>query len=106
MLNDVDLVVEDERIQYREGRIVEDAREHHVFQILKAVGVMDPLSNVCVLDADNLFELCLVGEIVTMIRLVAGEVWIIYRQPDVSLVILLGTRGLKAYTRERQPRRG
>jgi hypothetical protein len=57
VLNDIDLVVEDEGVENREGGVVEDTGEDDVFEILKAVGVMDALSNVDVLNPDHFLEL-------------------------------------------------
>ena len=41
MLYNVDLMEENEGIEHGEGRIVNDSSENDVFEVLKAVGLMD-----------------------------------------------------------------
>lgn len=77
MLNDLDLVVENQRVEYREGGIVKNSSENNVSQVLKSVGVVDPFPNLGVLDSDDLFELGFVGKVLTVVGLVARKIGII-----------------------------
>ena len=70
MLNNVDLVEEYERVENGESGIVENAREDHIFQILKPVCVVNLSLNVVVLDSYDLFEFRFVGKILSVVRLV------------------------------------
>jgi hypothetical protein len=70
MLNNVDLVEEDERVQNAEGRIVEDARKNDVFEVLEPVRVMYLPFDVFVFYPDNLLKLGFVSEVLSMVGFV------------------------------------
>lgn len=50
-----------ERVEDREGGVIENAREHNVFQVLEPICVMNLSLNVVILDIDDFFEFGLVG---------------------------------------------
>ena len=56
VLDDVDVVEEDEGVQDGEGRVVEDARQHDILEVEQAVGVLDFVADLRILELDNLFE--------------------------------------------------
>lgn len=77
MLHNVDLVEEDKRVENGEGRVVEDACEDDVFNILEAVGVVDLFADVRFFDVDHFFETRGVREVLPVVCFVGGEIGII-----------------------------
>jgi hypothetical protein len=70
MLDDVNLVEEYERVENTECRIVEDARENNILEILEAVRVVYLPFYVFVLYPHDLLELGLVREVLSVIGFV------------------------------------
>jgi len=56
MLDNVDLMEEDERVEDGKGGIIQYASQYHVLQILQAVSVMDLLLDIGILNPDYLLE--------------------------------------------------
>jgi hypothetical protein len=86
MLDDVDLVEEDERIQYREGRVVQDARENDVFEVLQSVCRVNLPFYLLVLDLHHLLELGLVGKVLPVVCFVQGEVGVVYNMSEIAWI--------------------
>ena len=77
VLNNVDLMEEDKRVENREGGVVEDARQYNVFEILQAVGGVDLSFYRLIFDSDHFLKLGLIGEILSVVSLVEWEVWVV-----------------------------
>ena len=67
MLDNVDLVEKDERVQYGESRVVQDARKDNVLQVLQSVRRVDLPFYLFVLNPHHLFELGLVGKVLPVV---------------------------------------
>lgn len=78
MLDNVDLVEEDKRVQDGEGWVVEYAGENNVLEILQAVCIMDLPLDIVVLYPDYLLELGLVGEVMSVVGFVQWEVGVVW----------------------------
>jgi hypothetical protein len=78
VLDDVGLVVEDEGVENIEGRVFERAREDDIFEVLKAVGLVDLLSDGGVFDLDGLSEAGGVGDELSMRGFELGEFGVVY----------------------------
>lgn len=77
MLDDVDLVEKNERIENREGGIVENARQYDVFEVLQTVRRVDLSFYRFVLDFDHFLKFGLVGEILSMVCLMQWKVRVV-----------------------------
>ncbi len=88
VLHDVDLVEEDEGVEHAVGRIVQEPRQDHVFEVLQSVRVVDALPDRLVLKVDDFLELGTMREVVTVVGLVSWEVWIVWS--GIMLAISLG----------------
>lgn len=77
MVDYIDLVEEDQRVENGEGRIVQYSCEDYVLEVLKAVSIVYLPFDVGILNADDLLEFGLVGEVLPVICFVAWKVGII-----------------------------
>lgn len=71
------MVEEYEGVEDAECGVVEDAGENNVFEVLQAICVMDFPLDVLVLNLDDFFKFGLVVEVLSVIGLVQGEVWVV-----------------------------
>jgi hypothetical protein len=67
MLNNVDLMEEYERIQNAKGRVVENARQDNVFEVLEPVRVVYFSFDVFVFYSYHLLELGFVGKVLSVV---------------------------------------
>ena len=75
--DNVHLMKKDERVEDGEGRIIEDASQHHVLEILEPPGSMDLAADVFVFDGHDFLETRRILEILSMIGLVMWEILIV-----------------------------
>lgn len=73
MVHNVDLVEEDQRVEDREGWIVENPSQDHVFQVLQPPSTPNLSSNKRIFDWDHLLVPRLVRKILPVIRFVGRE---------------------------------
>lgn len=84
MLNDVNLVEEDDGVEDRKGRVVQDSGQDDIFQILKPPGVSDLLLDDLVPDRDDFLVSGSIVEVESMTCFVGGEIWVIFQSADDS----------------------
>ena len=77
VLDNVDLVEEDERVEHGEGGVVQDPSQDDVLQVLQPIGMVDLPPDRLVLDLNDLLEFGAVAEVVAMVGLVAWEVGVV-----------------------------
>src|SRR5436190_12457443 len=77
MLNDVNLIVENQGIQDREGRIIQYPSQNNVLEILKPISIMYLLLYGFIFNPNDFFKSRLVGQPLSMIGLMAREIRII-----------------------------
>lgn len=78
MIDNVNLVEDDARVQNIESRIIERTCEYDILEELEAVGMVDLLSDKVVSYRNRLVEVCIDVEEFTVVGLVCGKLWIIY----------------------------
>lgn len=84
VLDDVDLVEEDEGVEDGESRVVEDAGEDYVFEVLQAPGVAYLAQDDGIFDGDYFLVAGAVVEVLAVVCLVGGEVWVVLEGADDS----------------------
>lgn len=77
MLDNIDLVKEDERVEDRESGIVKDSGKYNVFEILQAIRRVDLAFYRLVFNLDHLLEFGFVRKVLSVICLVQREVWVV-----------------------------
>ena len=75
-----------ERVEDREGGIVEYACEDNILYVLQAVRVVDLLADVWFFDVDDLLESRVVREVLSVIRFVARKVGVICTMSVVAFI--------------------
>lgn len=78
VIDDVDLVEDDARVQNIERRIIERASKYNILEELEAVGMVDLLPDQVVSYWNRLMEMCVDVEEFTVVGLVCGKLRIIY----------------------------
>lgn len=77
MINDIDLVEDDARVEHVEGRVIERPGENDVFEKLETIGVMDFLPYSDILYCNGLVEMSVFTKEFAVIRLVSLKLGII-----------------------------
>lgn len=74
----IHLMVEDERVEDAKGRIVEDTRQHDVFEILQPICIVNALPDAGVLNLDHFLEPRFVGQELAMLGFVQRKIRVVY----------------------------
>jgi hypothetical protein len=82
----VDLVEDDARIEDIEGGVVESARKDDVFEELQTVGVVDFLLDHDILYGDRLVKFRGYVEKLSVVRFVIWELGVIFEEVELSFV--------------------
>ena len=77
MIDDVNLVEEDARVEDVEGRVIDGSREYDVFQELQAVGMVDLPLDGFVSDVDRLVVAGCLAEEIAVIGFVGGKLGVV-----------------------------
>lgn len=77
VVNNVDLIEEDQAVEYSESGIVKNARQNNILEIEQPVRPVDLVADMLVLYRNDLLELRRVGKILPVVRAVGGKVGII-----------------------------
>ena len=79
VLDNIDLVEEDERVQHRKRRVIQNPGQDHILEVLQAICLVDLAVYLFVLDLDDLLEPPLVAQPLAMVRLVCREVRVVFQ---------------------------
>ena len=77
MIDDVNLVEKDARVEHVEGRVVDSARKHDVFEELEPIRMVHLSLDALVADRYRLVIAGRLMEEFTVVGLVGGEFWVV-----------------------------